>query len=187
MTRSFVIPKRLVWEGFQKVKANRGSAGVDQESIETFEGKLGDNLYKLWSRMESGSYFPPPVKAVPIPKKSGGTRILGVPTIADRVAQTVVKMILEPMLEPVFDGNSYGYRPGRSALDAVAVVRRRNWEYDWVVEFDIKGLFDNIDHELLLRAVRKHCTVPWVILYIERWLKAPMEVNVPAATGPRGT
>src|SRR5450755_3165233 len=174
MTRSFIIPKRLVWDAFKRVKANGGGAGVDRESIETFEGKLGDNLYKLWSRMESGSYFPPPVKAVPIPKKSGGTRILGVPTIADRVAQTVVKMILEPMLEPVFDGNSYGYRPGRSALDAVAVVRRRNWEYDWVVEFDIKGLFDNIDHDLLLRAVRKHCTVPWVILYIERWLKAPM-------------
>jgi RNA-directed DNA polymerase len=187
MTRSFIIPKRLVWEAFQKVKANGGSAGVDRESIETFEGKLGDNLYKLWSRMESGSYFPPPVKAVPIPKKSGGTRILGVPTIADRVAQTVVKMILEPMLEPVFDGNSYGYRPGRSALDAVAVVRRRNWEYDWVVEFDIKGLFDNIDHELLLRAVRKHCTVPWVILYIERWLKAPMEIEGNRVERDRGT
>lgn len=187
MTRSFIIPKRLVWEAFQKVKTNGGSAGVDKESIETFEGKLGDNLYKLWSRMESGSYFPPPVKAVPIPKKSGGTRILGVPTIADRVAQTVVKMILEPMLEPVFDGNSYGYRPGRSALDAVAVVRRRNWEYDWVVEFDIKGLFDNIDHELLLRAVRKHCTVPWVILYIERWLKAPMEIEGNRVERDRGT
>jgi RNA-directed DNA polymerase len=187
MTRSFVIPKRLVWKAFQKVKANGGSAGVDQESIETFEGKLGDNLYKLWSRMESGSYFPPPVKAVPIPKKSGGIRILGVPTVADRVAQTVVKMILEPTLEPVFDGNSYGYRPGRSALDAVAVVRRRNWEYDWVVEFDIKGLFDNIDHELLLRAVRKHCTVPWVILYIERWLKAPMEIEGNRVERDRGT
>lgn len=187
MTRPFVIPKRLVWEAFQRVKANGGSAGVDQESIETFESKLGDNLYKLWSRMESGSYFPPPVKAVPIPKKSGGTRILGVPTVADRVAQTVVKAILEPMLEPVFDANSYGYRPGRSALDAVAVVRRRNWEYDWVVEFDIKGLFDNIDHELLLRAVRKHCSVPWVRLYIERWLKAPMEMEGQRVTRERGT
>jgi RNA-directed DNA polymerase len=187
MTRPFVIPKRLVWEAFQRVKANGGSAGVDQESIETFEGKLGDNLYKLWSRMESGSYFPPPVKAVPIPKKSGGTRILGVPTVADRVAQTVVKATLEPMLEPVFDANSYGYRPGRSALDAVAVVRRRNWEYDWVVEFDIKGLFDNIDHELLLRAVRKHCTVPWVRLYIERWLKAPMDMEGQRVARERGT
>ena len=177
MTRPFVIPKRLVWDAFQRVKANGGSAGVDQESIEMFEGKLGDNLYKLWSRMESGSYFPPPVKAVPIPKKSGGTRVLGVPTVADRVAQTVVKKVLEPMLEPVFDRDSFGYRPGRCALDAVALVRRRSWEYDWVVEFDIKGLFDNIDHRLLMRAVRKHCSVPWVLLYIERWLKAPMELE----------
>ena len=177
MTKPFVIPKALVWEAFQRVKANGGSAGVDNESIEEFEKSLGDNLYKLWNRMESGSYFPPPVKAVPIPKKSGGTRMLGVPTVADRVAQTVVKMVLEPVLEPVFDRDSFGYRPGRSALDAVALVRRRSWEYDWVVEFDIKGLFDNIDHELLLRAVRKHCRTPWVLLYIERWLKAPMETN----------
>lgn len=187
MTRPFVIPKRLVWEAFQRVKANGGSAGVDQESIEMFERKLGDNLYQLWNRMGSGSYFPPPVKAVPIPKKSGGTRVLGVPTVADRVAQTVVKKVLEPMLEPVFDGNSYGYRPGRSALDAVAVVRRRSWDYDWVVEFDIKGLFDNIDHELLMRAVRKHCSVPWVLLYVERWLKAPMEIEGKRVARDRGT
>ena len=150
---------------------------MDQESIEEFERKLGDNLYRLWNRMGAGSYFPPPVRAVPIPKKSGGMRILGVPTVADRVAQTVVKMVLEPMLEPVFDRDSFGYRPGRSALDAVALVRRRSWEYDWVVEFDIKGLFDNIDHELLMRAVRKHCNVPWVLLYVERWLKAPIAME----------
>lgn len=176
MTKSFDIPKRLVWEAFQRVKSNGGSAGVDQESIEEFERKLGDNLYRLWNRMGAGSYFPPPVRAVPIPKKSGGMRILGVPTVADRVAQTVVKMVLEPMLEPVFDRDSFGYRPGRSALDAVALVRRRSWEYDWVVEFD-KGLFDNIDHELLMRAVRKHCNVPWVLLYVERWLKAPIAME----------
>lgn len=177
MTKPFEIPKRLVWEAFQRVKANGGSAGVDQQSIETFEKHVGDNLYKLWNRMTSGSYFPPPVKAVPIPKKSGGTRLLGVPTVADRVAQTVVKMVLEPVLEPIFDCDSYGYRPGRSALDAVDLVRRRSWKYDWVVEFDIKGLFDNIDHELLLRAVRKHCSTAWVLLYIERWLKAPMQTH----------
>ena len=174
MTKPFAIPKALVWEAFQRVKANGGSAGVDEESIAEFEERLGDNLYKLWNRMGSGSYFPPPVKAVPIPKKSGGTRTLGVPTVADRVAQTVVKMVLEPVLEPVFDRDSFGYRPGRSALDAVALVRRRSWKYDWVVEFDIRGLFDNIDHELLLRALRKHCRNPWVLLYVERWLKAPM-------------
>jgi group II intron reverse transcriptase/maturase len=150
MTKPFVIPKALVWEAFQRVKANGGSAGVDKESIEEFEKSLGDKLYKLWNRMVSGSYFPPPVKAVPIPKKSGGTRMLGVPTVADRVAQTVVKMVLEPLLEPVFDRDSFGYRPRRSALDAVALVRRRSWKYDWVLEFDIKGLFDNIDHKLLL-------------------------------------
>jgi RNA-directed DNA polymerase len=177
MTKSFEIPKALVWNAFKRVKANGGSAGVDQQSIEGFELSLSDNLYKLWNRMCSGSYFPPPVKAVPIPKKSGGTRMLGVPTVADRVAQTVVKLVLEPVLEPVFDRNSFGYRPGRSALDAVALVRRRSWEYDWVVEFDIKGLFDNIDHELLLRALRKHCQTSWVLLYIERWLKAPMEME----------
>jgi RNA-directed DNA polymerase len=174
MTKPFDIPKALVWQAFQRVKANGGSAGVDHESIQAFEQGLGDRLYTLWNRMASGSYFPPPVKAVPIPKKSGGTRMLGVPTVADRVAQTVVKLALEPVLEPVFDRDSFGYRPGRSALDAVALVRRRSWEYDWVVEFDIKGLFDNIDHELLVRALRKHCRIPWVLLYIERWLKAPM-------------
>jgi RNA-directed DNA polymerase len=174
MTKSFEIPKVLVWNAFQRVKANGGSPGVDEQSIEVFESRLSDNLYKLWNRMCSGSYFPPPVKAVPIPKKSGGVRLLGVPTVADRVAQTVVKLVLEPVLEPVFDRDSFGYRPGRSALDAVELVRRRSWKYDWVVEFDIKGLFDNIDHELLLRAVRKHCRTPWVLLYIERWLKAPM-------------
>jgi RNA-directed DNA polymerase len=175
MTKPFHIPKALVWEAFKRVKANGGAAGVDKESIEMFEGKLSDNLYKLWNRLCSGSYFPPPVKGVPIPKKSGGVRMLGVPTVADRVAQTVVKLVLEPILEPLFHRDSFGYRPGRSALDAVALVRRRSWEYDWVVEYDIKGLFDNIDHELLLRAVRKHCQTPWVLLYIERWLKAPME------------
>ncbi len=175
MTKSFEIPKQLVWKAFQQVKANGGSAGVDGEVIAEFEGNLRANLYKLWNRMSSGCYFPPPVKGVPIPKKSGGTRMLGVPTVSDRVAQTVVKMVLEPLLEPIFDRDSYGYRPGRSALDAVELVRRRSWKYDWVAEFDIKALFDTIDHELLLRAVRKHCSVPWVRLYIERWLKAPMQ------------
>lgn len=176
MTKPYEIPKVWIWEAYQRVRANRGSAGVDQESIGRFERRLGDNLYILWNRLCSGSYFPPPVKGVPIPKKAGGVRLLGVPTVADRVAQAVVKGVLEPILEPIFHRNSYGYRPGRSALDAVALVRQRCWEYDWVIEFDIKGLFDNIDHELLMRAVRKHCQNPWVLMYIERWLKAPMEM-----------
>ena len=175
MTKPYQISKHLVWEAYQRVKANKGAAGVDGESLQAFEAKLKDNLYKLWNRLSSGSYFPPPVRGVSIPKKSGGVRMLGIPTVADRIAQSVVKMVLEPILEPVFHEDSYGYRPGRSAHDAIAVVRKRNWEYNWVVEFDIKGLFDNIDHELLLRALRKHCQTPWVLLYVERWLKAPME------------
>lgn len=174
MTKSFEIPKRLVWDAFQRVKANGGGAGVDKESIQDFERDLRGNLYKIWNRMAAGSYFPPPVESVKIPKKGGGQRRLGVPTVADRVAQTVAKMVLEPMLEPVFDRDSFGYRPGRSALDAVALVRRRCWKYDWVVEFDIKGLFDNIDHFLLLRALKRHCKVQWVIMYVQRWLTAPL-------------
>jgi len=174
-TKPFIISKRLVYEAFQSVKANAGAGGVDEESIADFEKDLKGNLYKIWNRMSSGSYFPPPVKAVAIPKKSGGERILGVPTVADRVAQMVVKMTFEPSVEPVFLSDSYGYRPGKSALDAVSITRKRCWRYDWVLEFDIKGLFDNIDHELLLRAVDKHTECKWVKLYIERWLKAPMQ------------
>jgi group II intron reverse transcriptase/maturase len=147
---------------------------VDGQSIEQFEADLKNNLYKLWNRMSSGSYFPPPVRAVSIPKKSGGQRILGVPTVGDRVAQMVVKQIIEPDLDPIFLADSFGYRPGKSALDAIG-VSKRCWMYDWVLEFDIKGLFDNIDHELLLRAVRKHVKCKWALLYIERWLTAPME------------
>lgn len=175
MIKPYDIPKALIWEAFQCVKANGGAAGVDRESIEQFERRLSDNLYKLWNRLCSGSYFPPPVKGVPIPKKSGGVRMLGVPTVADRVAQTAVKLLLEPQIDPMFHPNSYGYRPGRSAHDAIAMVRRRSWDYDWVVEFDIKGLFDNIDHDLLMRALKKHCQTPWILLYVERWLKAPMQ------------
>jgi RNA-directed DNA polymerase len=175
-TKPFTIPKKLVMEAFKAVKANGGAAGVDRQSIESFEEDLKDNLYKVWNRMSSGSYFPPPVKAVEIPKKNGGIRILGVPTVADRVAQMVVKLTFEPCVEPVFLPDSYGYRPGKSALDAIEVTRKRCWRYNWVLEFDIKGMFDNIDHELLMRAVRKHTGCAWVILYIERWLKAPLQL-----------
>jgi RNA-directed DNA polymerase len=174
VAKPFEISKKLVWQAYLEVKSNGGAAGVDEESIETFEQNLKNNLYRLWNRLSSGSYFPPPVKAVPIRKKSGGLRILGVPTVTDRIAQTVVKLVLEPMLEPVFDENSFGYRPGRSGLDAIAVTRTRCWKYDWVVEFDIRGLFDNIQHDLLLKALRRHCHCRWVLLYVERWLKAPL-------------
>lgn len=175
-TKSYDISKEVVWEAYKKVKANKGSAGIDEVSMDQFEEKLKDNLYKLWNRMSSGSYFPPAVKVVEIPKKGKGTRMLGIPTVADRIAQMVAKAYFEPTVEPHFLPDSYGYRPGKSAIDAVAVTRKRCWRYDWVLEFDIKGLFDNIDHDLLLRAVRKHTDTKWVILYIERWLKAPFQM-----------
>ncbi len=168
-TKSYEISKHIVLEAFRRVKANKGAAGVDNESLEEFEQNLKNNLYKIWNRMSSGSYFPPAVKAVEIPKKNGGKRILGVPTVADRVAQMVVKMYFEPLVEPIFHADSYGYRPGRSAADALEVTRQRCWKYDWVLEIDIKGLFDNIDHELLMKAIRKHTDSPWIILYIQRF------------------
>src|SRR5438876_617437 len=173
--KPFSIDKKRVYEAYKAVKSNAGSAGVDGQTIEQFDSDLRNNLYKLWNRMSSGSYFPPPVRAVSIPKKTGGQRILGVPTVADRVAQMVVKQLIEPDLDPIFLADSYGYRPRKSAHDAIGVTRKRCWKYDWVLEFDIKGLFDNIDHELLLRAVRRHVTCKWALLYIERWLTAPME------------
>lgn len=176
-TKPFDISKQVVWDAYKRVKANKGAAGIDEESISKFEEDLKDNLYKIWNRMSSGSYFPPPVKAVEIPKKNGGVRILGIPTVADRIAQMVAKMYFEPKVEPHFLADSYGYRPGKSAIDAVGVTRQRCWRYDWLLEFDIKGLFDNISHELLLRAVRKHTESKWLILYIERWLKTPFQTN----------
>jgi group II intron reverse transcriptase/maturase len=172
--KPFDIDKKQVLEAFKAVKSNGGAAGVDGETLEQFEADLKRNLYKIWNRMSSGTYFPPPVRAVSIPKKSGGQRILGVPTVGDRVAQMIVKQAIEPILDPVFLPDSYGYRLGKSALDAVGVTRERCWKYDWLLEFDIKGLFDHIDHELLLRAVRRHVTCAWALLYIERWLQAPM-------------
>jgi RNA-directed DNA polymerase len=174
-TKPYCLAKRTLWEAYQQVKANRGSAGIDEESIAMFEQNLSRNLYKLWNRMSSGSYFPPPVKQVEIPKAKGGTRKLGIPTVSDRIAQTVVKRKIEPTLDPIFHPDSYGYRPGRSAKQAIAVTRKRCWQYDWVVEFDIKAAFDQIDHGLLLKAVRTHIREGWILLYIERWLTAPFE------------
>ena len=171
--KPFDIPKREVWEAFKSVKANQGAAGVDGQSIQEFESQLTGNLYKLWNRLSSGSYLPPPVRRVDIPKANGGTRPLGIPTFADRIAQEVVRRYLEPLLEPLFHADSHGYRPGRSAIDAVRTARQRCWRFDWIVDLDIKGFFDSIDRELLLRAVRKHTQCRWVLLYIERWLKAP--------------
>jgi RNA-directed DNA polymerase len=186
--KPFQIDKRPVYEAYRAVRSNRGAAGVDGQTIEEFEGDLGCNLYKIWNRMSSGSYFPPPVRAVTIPKKSGGgERILGVPTVGDRIAQMVVKQLIEPDLDPVFLPDSYGYRPGKSALDAIGVTRKRCWEYDWVLEFDIRGLFDNLPHDLLMKAVRKHVQCKWALLYIERWLTAPMEKDGVLIERSRGT
>jgi RNA-directed DNA polymerase len=176
--KPFEISKKVVWEAWKGVRANHGAAGVDKESIADFEKGLKDNLFKIWNRMSSGCYFPPAVRTVGTPKKDKRVRLLGIPTVADRVAQMVAKMYLEPVLEPNFHQDSYGYRPRKSAIQAVEVTRRRCWKYDWVLEFDIKGLFDNIDHDLLMRAVRKHTDCKWVLLYIERWLKAPFQGEV---------
>lgn len=172
MTKPFNIPKQRVLEAWKCVKANKGAGGVDEESIEEFEVNLKDNLYKIWNRMSSGCYMPPAVKAVDIPKANGGLRRLGVPTVGDRVAQTVVKLTLEPCLEPHFFGDSYGYRPGKSAHMAMRVTRKRCWEFDWLLEFDVKGMFDNINHELIIKALNHHGIDKWIIIYCERWLKA---------------
>ncbi len=178
--KSFDVTKREVWNAYKRVKAKRGAAGIDGVSIEAFDRDLNKNLYRVWNRMASGSYFPPPVKRVEIPKGDGGTRPLGIPTIADRIAQMVVRLRLEPQLEPHFHVDSYGYRPRRSAHDALRAVRQRCWRHDWVLDLDIKGFFDNIDHGLLMTAVRRHAVTRWEVLYIERWLKA--DVVLPDGT-----
>lgn len=172
--KPYAISQKAVLLAFRKVKANRGAAGIDGITIEEYEQNLGNNLYKLWNRMSSGSYMPKPVLGVEIPKKNGGIRLLGIPTVEDRVAQMTARLYFEPMVEPIFCEDSYGYRPNKSALDAIHRTRERCWKIDWVVEFDIKGLFDNLDHELIMRAVTKHTDNPWVLLYIARWLKTPM-------------
>ncbi len=171
--KPFSIAKQEVWEAYQTVKANQGAAGVDGQSIAAFETRVKDNLYRIWNRMSSGSYFPPPVRTVTIPKANGGERTLGIPTVSDRIAPMVVKSKLEPGVDPLFHPDSYGYRPGKSALEAVGQTRQRCWKLDWVIDLDIKGFFDNIDHDLLMRAVKKHAKDKWIVLSIERWLKAP--------------
>jgi len=190
-TKPYNISKRAVVTAYEKVKANRGTYGVDGQSIEEFERKLKNNLYKIWNRMSSGSYFPKPVKAVAIPKKSGGTRLLGIPTVEDRIAQMVVKLYFEPEVEPMFYEDSYGYRPNKSAIQALEVTRTRCWRKDWVLEFDIKGLFDNIGHDILMKMVKKHTNEEWIILYIQRCLTAPFQMEngeiVPRNSGtPQG-
>jgi RNA-directed DNA polymerase len=175
--KSFEISKWAVWEAYRRVKANKGAAGVDEQSIAEFEQDLHGNLYKLWNRLSSGSYFPPPVRAVEIPKRDGSPRVLGVPTVADRIAQTVVRSYLEPSVEPVFHQDSYGYRPGRSAHDAIGVCRGRCWWNDWVLDMDIRKFFDSVPWDLTLKAVAHHTDQRWILLYVERWLKAPLQTE----------
>jgi group II intron reverse transcriptase/maturase len=175
--KPFEISKLEVWEAYLQVKANKGAPGVDGVTIEQFEADLKNNLFKIWNRMSSGSYFPPAVKAVEIPKShGGGTRMLGVPTVADRIAQTVVSRRLEAKVEPIFHPDSYGYRPNRSALDAVGVCRQRCWDFNWVIDLDVQKFFDSVDHDLMVKAVRAHTDVPWVVLYVKRWLVAPLQL-----------
>lgn len=168
-----------MYQAYLRVKANKGAAGIDDESIEEFEKDLKNNLYRIWNRMTSGTYFPLPVKTVLIPKKEQGAkpRRLGVPTVSDRVAQTVVKLYLEPIVEPKFHEDCYGYRPDKSAIQAVGTARKRCWKYNWCIDLDIVGFFDNLDHELMLKAVRHHTKTKWIVLYIERWLKAPIQME----------
>ena len=173
--KSFSISKQEVYDAYMQVRANKGAAGVDKQTIERFEEKLEDNLYKIWNRMSSGSYFPSPVKRVEIPKE-GGSRPLGIPTVADRIAQMVVKNRLEPGLEKIFHPDSYGYRPGKSAVEAIGVARKRCWQYNWVLDMDISAFFDNIDHKLLLKALICHTEDKLILLYVERWLTAPVKL-----------
>lgn len=175
IAKSQPITKRQVWKAYLKIKNNGKSAGVDDIDLKEFKENIPGNLYKIWNRMSSGCYFPPPVKEAEILKKDGSKRKLGIPTVSDRVAQMVVKNALEPLVEPHFHRNSFGYRPGRSAHDALIKTREMCWKYAWVIDLDIKGFFDNLDHGLLMEAVRKHCKVKWILMYIERWLKAPVQ------------
>ena len=176
--KSFVISKQLVWEAYQRVKANQGAPGVDGQSVAAFEADLRNNLYRIWNRMSSGTYFPPPVRAVEIAKPhGGGTRMLGVPTVAHRIAQTVVALTLEPRTEQIFHRDSYGYRPGRSAHQALAACRARCWKKDWVLDVDIRAFFDSLNHDLVVKAVTANITTEqrWVLLYVKRWLTAPLQ------------
>lgn len=176
-TKSVPISREMIWAAYKKVRSNQGSAGIDQISIDEYDANRSKHLYKLWSRMASGSYFPPPVKEVEILKKDGKTRKLGVPTISDRVGQMVVKDYLEPRFEKIFSPDSYGYRPNKNAHQALEAVRANCRTSDWVIDLDIKGFFDNINHEKLLKAIEKHVSEKWCLLYLKRWLTAPVQTK----------
>lgn len=186
-TKSYCISKASVKQAYERVKENGGTYGVDKQSIESFEKELKKNLYKIWNRLSSGSYFPPDVREVKIPKANGGERKLGIPTVGDRVAQMVAKQYLEPEIEPLFHSDSYGYRPGKSAINAVEKARQRCWQHNWVIDLDIKGFFDNISHEKMMLALERHCKFEWVKLYVSRWLKAATQTQEGKQEREKGT
>ena len=174
-TKSFPVSKRMVYDSYLKVMSKNGCAGIDGISIEMFEADISKNLYKIYNRMSSGSYFPPAVRTEFIPKKQGGFRPLGIPTVGDRIAQGVVKDYLEPAMDKMFHNSSFGYRPGRSAHDALAQCHSNCLRYAWVLEVDIKGFFDNINHKKLMELLSQHTAEKWILLYVDRWLKAGIE------------
>lgn len=186
-TKQHPITKEMVLDAYKKVKSKKGSAGVDEQSLQDFGENLSGNLYKIWNRMTSGSYFPPVVKEVRIPKKTGGFRSLGIPTVSDRIAQQVIKSYLEPKVDSSFHSDSYGYRPRKSAHQALEKAVSRSGYYSWVVDLDIRGFFDNIDHTLLMKAVKRYTKEGWVLMYIERWLKAGVSWNGEIAKRTNGT
>lgn len=172
--KAFEIPKMLVWKSYQLVKKNKGAPGYDGITMAKFDVNRKKNLYKIWNRMSSGTYFPPPVLEKRIPKADGTERTLGIPTVSDRMAQGAVKMYIESHLEPIFHTDSYGYRPGKDAHQALKKCAERCWKHSWVLEIDIKGFFDNMRHDLVLKALEHHGMPRWVTLYCKRWLEAPM-------------
>lgn len=176
-TKEHPISRKMLLDAFKLVKANKGASGTDEQSIESYETHLLENTYKLWNRMTSGSYFPKPVKEVQIPKKSGGVRKLGVPSVVDRVAQQVVKTYLEPKVDGSFHADSYGYRPGKNAHMAIQSAMSRCGRIGWVIDIDIRSFFDSIDHELMMKAVEVYTKEKWVLMYVNRWLKADLKTK----------
>jgi len=190
-TKSIPITKEMVWASYKKVKSNGGSAGIDHQSLTDFDQVRSKELYKIWNRLASGSYFSPVIKRVTIPKAGGKTRPLGIPTVSDRIAQQVVKTYLEPRLESVFVENSYGYRPNKSAHSAIQKVQEHVRKYSWVIDLDIAEFFENVNHGLLMKALERHVSEPWVLMYIKRWLEAPVQledgtIKLPNVGTPQG-
>ena len=185
-TKSVPITRMMVWEAYKKVRSNKGSAGIDSITLDEFEKVRSKELYKIWNRLASGSYFPLNVKRVEIPKGGGKTRPLGIPTVSDRIAQQVIKAYIEPRLEAEFMNSSYGYRPNKSAHQAVKEVQKNVRKYSWVIDLDIQEFFENVNHELLYKAMQVHISESWVEMYIKRWLEAPIQLADDTLKYPNG-